>query len=820
MKPLFVSLFLCSLTQFSFGQITGQFTGPGEQPIPFANILLLNSSDPSLVKGSLTDEKGSFLLDNINPGSYILRFSGVGFQAWNSPVFEITASVIQKDFGVLVMQEDTRQLGEVVIRTEKPLFEQRVDGTVINVESSVLSKGSSALNILERSPGVVIDHRNNSIELNGKSGVMVMLNGKIMRLPLAQVVTMLNGMSANDIEKIELLTTPPSRYDADGNAGLINIVLKRNKKQGTNGAVSATAGHGWGEKGTASANIARNTGKVDTYASYTFSHDRTYSDLFITSTQNMPVLGGEMNVIVTDTAHVVHNNHNAAVGLDARINAKTLVGGSVNYNSNNTSSTTFAHADYNVVPDSLLLFNGKISGTNHWTNLISSVYLEKEISTGEKLNLDIDYLYFKNDNPSQVQSSFLNRNGNEAGNNDSLFAASQKGFANTAIQVGVLKMDYTKQLSKKLKLETGFKTTYTAGSSLSGIESLVDGKWVNRSEISNDVDMNERIGAAYASANAQLNPRVNLVIGTRFEYSHTHMDDPRNKENSLDRKLGALFPNISLSNKINDHSEILLSYSKRISRPSYNDLASYVAYSDPAAVYTGNPSLKPTITHNLKLGYNYDNYTFSLLLSRDISPIVRYQLTERPGGNLLYISPQNLDYQNNITFQTSLPWKINNWWTMNYSFSGGPRQFKVTYTRKPAEKTYFGYSANFSQTFRLPQNFQIEISGWYNSFSYNGSFKVDGFGTLNAGIKKELKNNHGTFQLAVSDIFRTMQLHTHYGALTEEAFSIKSHVTINTESRRYPIVKLTYSRPFGNAIRDRKPRGSVSNDERERIRKD
>ncbi|WP_159467776.1 TonB-dependent receptor domain-containing protein [Dyadobacter sp. 3J3] len=818
MKLLLLNLILFGLVQQTFGQISGKFVTKKDQPIPFANVILLNPVDSSLIKGSLTSETGDFQIGDIPAGKYVIRFTAVGFQNWTSQLFEIPSTGISFNLGTRKIIEDTRQLAEVVIKAEKPLFEQKIEGIVVNVENSILTKGSSALAVLERSPGVVIDHRNNSISLNGKDGVMVMINGKLMRMALSQVVELLNGTSANDIEKIELLTSPPSRYDADGNGGLINIVMKKNRDRGMSGSVSLTGGYGYREKGMAGFNLSKNTEKIRSYGSYSFSHDRTYSYMFINSSQNMPVLGGKLAVTVYDTTRTAQNNHNSTAGLDYKINSRVTIGGNVIYNASNSSSVSETHARYNVLPDSLLTFDGQISGNNHWKNLVSSLYLEKEIKSGEKLNFDLNYLRFKNNNPSQIKSSFLNADGMQGGTNDSLFAPIQQGFARTAIQVGVLKSDYSKQISKKMKMETGIKQTYSEGKSLSGIESLIDGKWVNRSETWNQIQMKESISAGYISFSTLPDPSINLNFGARFEYSQTHMDDPKTNINTIDRRLGKLFPNISFSKKFNENNELQLSYSKRISRPSYTDLASYVSYSDPTAVYTGNPLLKPTVTDNLKIGYNYRNYAFAILFSHDDHPIARYQITQKPEGNLLYVSPQNPDFQNNFTFQASLPFNIKDWWTMNYGFVGGIRNFKVSYTLVPVEKTYFGYSANFSQTFKLPQNFTMEISGWYNGTSYNGSIKTRGFGMLSSGIKKTLKGNGGSLQFSVSDILRTMQINNYYGTLTTEAFCIKNHVAFNTESRVSPIFKLTYFKSFGgNLGKNLRSTSSGSKDEADRL---
>lgn len=819
MKALSFCLLCFCFSYNMFSQISGQLTTAGGNPVPMANILLLRSTDTTLVKAALTNEKGAFHIENAGQGKYILRYSIVGYQTWDSPVFELTDSVNRRDFGIQIMKEKPKMLGEVVVRHENPLFQQQIDGLVVNVESSVLSKGSSALEVLERSPGILVNRRDNSIDLNGKNGVMVMINGKLMRIPMAQVIAMLNSMSADDIEKIELLTTPPVKYDAEGSAGMINIVLKRSKKKGTNGSFSATGGYGVGEKATGSINLTRNTKNRGIYGSYTYLHGRGHNDFHITSTQIFPLLGGAMDVDFNNTTKPVENNHNATLGFDARLNPRTTIGSGVTFNRSKLSSTINNQAGYNILPDSLLLFNGAIKAFNRWTNVISSVYLEKEIRKGEKINYDIDYLYYNNNHPSEVQSSFVTENGGTPVSSDSLYASQQRGFGHTTIQVGVGKLDYSKQLSEKTKLETGVKATYTRSNSFSGIEKLVDDKWVSQYGSPNHIVMKETIGAIYASVTSQLNPLTSLVIGTRYEYSRTRMNDVSTGKDTIDRKLAVLFPNITLSRKLNDTMELQVSFSKRISRPTYNDLASFISYNDPISVFTGNPLLKPTITNNLKLGLNYRDYSFSLVLSRDDYPIVQSQLTKSPSGNILYISPQNLISRKNLTIQTNLPLKVASWWTMNFGLVGGWKEFKEDYTLQPVDKTYFFYSLNFRESIKLPKNFLVELSGWYNSMNYYGTIKIGRSGSVNGGIKKELKGNRGSLQLSVSDIFKTMKFNIYFGSLTQEAFNVQSHVRINTESSHTQIVKLTYSRSFGSGnAKSRRSQEIGSQDEMERVR--
>jgi len=704
-------------------QVSGKLIAGNGQPIPFATVLLLKSGDTALVKATLTKENGTYRIDSVPPGSYILRFSSAGYESLDSLLFEISALDKSKDLGTLVMKEEPRQLQDVVVRAGKPLYQQRPEGITVNVEGSILTKGSSALEVLERSPGVAINHQDNSIALNGKSGVQVMLDGKPMRMSMEQVVALLNGMSANEIATIELLTTPSAGYDAEGSAGLINIVLKKNKKRGTHGAASITGGVGWGEKGGATVNIAHNTARTGIYGSYTFAHDRSYNYLSGEGYQDFPRLGGKMNVGFWSTTKPVQDVHNLKIGIDTKLNPKAIIGGSISYDRQHTVSVAVNRSEYRILPDSLLIFNGEIDGASRWDNLATAMYLEKELGHGGKINVDLDYLYYHNDNNAYVQSNFTNSDGVLAGANDSLYSPYQKSFARTAIQIAVVKMDYSKQLSKKLKLEAGVKGTFTRDPNVSGIEKWLNNGWVASAETSNDRVMKEGIGAGYASLHAQIDSSTNLVMGARYEYSHTRLDDANNKANSIIRRQGTFFPDVFLTRKLTDHSNIQLSYTKRINRPTYNDLASYVGYSDPVAVYSGNPLLRSTITHNLKLGTTYHGYVFSLLLSRDLYPIARYQLTTNSSHNLLYISPQNLVYEDKMILQAYLPFKMTSWWDMSYSFAGGPGKFKVDYTLYPAEKAYFGYTVNGSQAFRLPGRLSVEISGWYHAVSYEGRRK-------------------------------------------------------------------------------------------------
>ncbi len=815
MKAVSLFLLLTGLCDLTYGQVSGRLITAAGQPIPFANVVLLSSPDSTFLQATLTDENGDYRLDAEAGGAYQVRASSLGYRSWQSPIFSLTTGQMINDLGSQVMLEDLQLLDEVAVRASKPLFQQTPEGTVVRVESSPMSKGSSALQILERSPGVHIDYRNNGIALNGKGGVAVMINGKLLRMSADQVLALLNGTSGNDIATIELLSTPGARYDAEGSAGIINIVLKGydSPTKGTTGSVTLTAGYGRAEKGSGSISLAHNMEKLSLYGSFSVFYDRTYSDMYIDSWQNMPALGGQLYVSASDTTRIVQNNHDFTLGTDIRLGGKTTLNININGNSSKRRSTDVNQSSYTIDPDSTLFFDGVITGTSRWRSWINSVDLQTKWKDSRTFRATADYVDFTSTNPSQVMSSFLNEAGGNAGNNDSLFAPHQRGFASTAIRVGVGKVDYTQQVSARLRLEAGLKASYTRNKSMAGIESLVDDHWISRTETADEILMRESIAAGYLSANYRLNADMTLSAGLRYEHSRTLMNNTENAERIVDRKAGVLFPNIAFTKKIADESEFLFSYTKRIGRPSYNDLASFIRYSDPSAVYTGNPLLRPTITHNLKIGGSIRGKSLHLVLSREGHPIAGYQITEGPRRNLLYISPQNLLWQKSINLEAGLPLSISGWWNMSYGFTGGLRVFRAVHTREPVQKSYFGYSLNMTQSFKLPARFSAELSGWYNSVSYNSTVRVGGMGAVNAGMKKELRNNRGSLLLSVTDVFRTMKINTYYGTIAEEAFSIRNHVSINTESRVASVIKFTFTKSFGR-------QNAVSAEKRDQSRKD
>ena len=268
---LFFILLSTSLLSYSQEAIVGKVQDEVGNSIAYVNVLLLKTVDSTLIKGAITDDNGTFLLESVVDGNYIVSVSMMGFKPKTTEPFEFDGSS-KLMLSAIILSEGV-ELDGVTVSSKKNLYVQKIDRIVINVASSILSAGSSALEILERSPGVLIDRQNSAISLVGKSGVVVMINGKQSYMPTASLVQLLQGMNANNIETIELITTPPANFDAEGNAGFINIVLKEQTDIGLNGSYSLSFGLGNGTVTSDNINVNYRKGRINLFGNYSFQRD-------------------------------------------------------------------------------------------------------------------------------------------------------------------------------------------------------------------------------------------------------------------------------------------------------------------------------------------------------------------------------------------------------------------------------------------------------------------------------------------------------------------------------------------------------------------
>lgn len=795
----------------SYGQISGIVTNSRKEPIPFVNVALYNALDSSIVSGTSSNENGIFVIGQVPTGTFFLKLSSIGYRTFQSNRFTLTERNPKVEIDNLLLSEENTMLNEVVITAKKDLIQNTSSGKVVNVQSSLMSKGSNALQVLERLPGVITDRRNNQFSLNGQSGVTVLLNGRRLQLSADELMNLLENTVADNIEKIELITSPTAQYDADGGAGIINIVLKKNEDEGRKVNFSTTAGYGYREKALGSLSLSHGSGKANIFVSYSFLHDASRSGFIGKGTNELSFLSSANTSIFSGITRRFQQAHTINFAGEYHPNKRITLGGDValsfskaHHLANNEVIWEFTNGEY-------LGFKALSDGFASRTNGLYSFYVKDKLSEKSQLNWDMNYISYTNSSPTFIDSDYFDRQGNETTPQNPIFTAGNRGESISKIQAGVIKLDYALELNTKINAEFGVKGSLSANTNESTIERKTDDHWEVDPRSQSTIDSQEKIAAIYLQGKYILHPKATIQAGLRYEYWQRKI-----KTYNDAFTIAGLFPSMTYTHELNTRANLSINYSRRISRPAYTDLISNLFYNDPTFVFSGNPLLKPTITDVVKADFTTRGFNMGLSFQYDLHPILRYQITTNATKDIGISSPQNLDYQKSINLFLNYPLQITRWWKLSVSSSTSLRKYKVSYSLHPAEKTFLFENINFSQNLVLPANIELELSGWYNFPMFEGTNRLQGFGVVNLGIAKKLKKEKGTVQLSLPDVFRSFGVHTHIGGMTPIVFNINTVSHWRDESAFYRVVKLTYSRSFGkNTFHTLK---RTDTEERERIK--
>lgn len=396
--------FLLNLQAFGQSQISGRVESDG-RPVAFAIVLMLSGQDSSLVKGRMTGETGAYSVDDVKPGQYLMLASMIGYKKMYSAVFSVPPTKGTIELKTIELVLDSRQLGEVTVEASKPLFEQQIDRMVVNVQSSITAASGTALQVLERSPGVLVDHHNSAISMNGKNGVQVMVNGKLSRMPMESLYQMLGSMPAANIEQIELITTPPANMDAEGNAGFVNIVLRKNEAEGMNGSFFLNAEKRRRFSGALGADINFRKNKFSLFASHAFTYDRRMMYIDIDRHRSLPNYNFDFISLAARKGGA--DAHNFRLGIDYQLSPKTVTGILITVFDRNWAQTTDMYANFRLNPGDDSLVAGFRKDKNLSEQYMANVNFRHSFTDKQQLNLDLDYFYNHSNQPQNYLFDYL-----------------------------------------------------------------------------------------------------------------------------------------------------------------------------------------------------------------------------------------------------------------------------------------------------------------------------------------------------------------------------------------------------------------------------
>ena len=781
---LVVQLFLLSLN-LSAQTLSGRVLDAENETVPYATVMLLSTADSSLVKAGYTEENGTFMFQKFGAGEFQLQITNVGLDDYLSDPIRIDDENQVLELNQIQMTATGTDLALVIVKTTRPLVEILPDKTVFNVENSINATGSDALELLRKSPGVVVDG-NDNILLQGKTGVRIYIDGKPSPMAGSDLTNYLRSLQSSEIEAIEIITSPSAKYEAEGNAGILNIRLKKDKRLGMNGTLNA--GFGYGEYAKANNSVSMN------YRNKQSNYFGTYG-LNLGKNTNYNNLLRRQNGNEFDQQSKMLNKgpvHNFKVGADYFLNSKHTVGVMINGNVadrdlTNSSRTPFGSLETGEIEQILVADN---TNDMHRTNVNANLNYNFRDTLGNSFTMDADYGVFRSSADSWQPNTYLNPLDNSI--------ISERFFrtdAPTDINIYTFKGDYERRfLGGQLGL--GFKFALVETDNTFDFFNVVDNDPILDIDRSNQFKYDERVNAAYFTFNRSINQQWAFQVGLRVENTNSQGDLISQKDNgneNVKRNYTDLFPNAGITYNLNQKNSFGLNYSRRIDRPNYQDLNPFEFKLDELTFQRGNPFLRPQYTNSVQLRHTYAyRLNTSISYSHTSDFFARLTQPAGEGSNASYITQENIADRKNLSLNVSMPFSVAKWWQVYANASVYNTDYYADFGEGnivDLNATAFNFYAQ--NTFMMPKGFKLQLSGFYNSPGiWGGTFESFSMYSVDAGLQKSFFDNKATVKLSVSDIFNTMQWGgvSDFGGLYIEARG-------GWESRQ---LKLNVSYNFGN----------------------
>ncbi len=786
--------------------LTGKITDQDHKALDAAVVSLMKVKDSILVKNVLTEANGIFEFSDLKANNYFVIVTNLGYKKYKSTAFDLQKSL---ELPAFLLETEVKGLQEVTVTSKTPFIERKIDRTVVNVDAMIANAGSNALEVLEKSPGIMAD--DNGIRLKGKAGVQIFIDDKPTYLSGEELNNYLKSLPASALKQIEIMTNPPAKYEAAGNAGVINIKLKRDKNKGLFGNIAVNFGQGRYARSNNSLNLNYNSKKWSFFSNFNARVSNSYQDLNINRTYQNADLSVKSYFNQNSYIKKSALSGMGKIGLDYYLSDKTTLGivinGLNNPNKNKTDNTAQVLDNQQVLAKKVLADN---TDNGIFNNLTYNINLRHQFdSTGQSLTLDADYVtYHSNADQKYLNSAFLPN-----GNLD--FKDQLNGALPSSISIYALKTDYTKPLKKGAKLEAGLKTALTKTDNVADYKTTENGVTSINYDLTNHFLYNEMINAGYLNFSQSIK-RVELQAGLRLENTvleGNQLGNGVSQPSKFDNHYTKLFPTFYISYKLDStgNQQVGFNYGRRIERPSFEFLNPFISPLDKFTFYSGNPFLRPTFSNNLTLSYNYGQ-GFSTNLNYSYTTDAINETLEIDAKGIYFSRPNNIGQTKNISLDFTFAFPISKKINSNFYLELGHNQYisKLYTENLNASGNYVTSNGNVS--FQLKKGWAAEISGQYQTDFTYGQLVIKGFGLMNASASKKILNNKGSLKFTMNDIF-----HTRIGSgIINNLRLTKADWNSTLDTR---VAVLTFSYNFGKATKGReKHQGSGSDTERQRVR--
>jgi len=770
-KVLLFALAFCMITVKIFAQNTGEgkisgkiFEAETNQAIPFAAAILLDKKTKATVKVAQSDIDGNFTLINIPKGVYTFKASYVGFQTMVRDSVSISDAVKTVDFGTIKMKPAKGNLlNEVQVTAPKTTMQLGIDKKVFSVDQSLVSEGGSASDLLQNVPSIQTDIDGN-VSLRGSAGVRVLIDGKPSLIAGGNIAQILQSIPASSIESVELITNPSAKYDAEGQSGIINIVLKRNKKLGFNGSLALTAGNR--DNYNANTSLSFQNKKVNLYGNYSYRYGNRigggYNNINYkpTTTTASTILQANQN---TDSEGL-EKGHNLKAGLDYFLAEKSVVSFSSGFNirdNNQNELLSINQLGTNFTPIQLSNRDNINEGAGNSYDL-NLDFSQKFKKPKEELTFNVSFGEGTNDNYQTYSTNVYNKNGVPVTTAPDVQRNDRDGLnRNYNFQT-----DFTLPIGNLGKIETGLRSQFriAESSTYADVINPVNGQFNFNYLLSNEFNSKEQIHAAYFNYQNQVK-NFGYQLGLRAE------------DATLDTRLGAydinsnltyvpgqvaytrLYPSVFLTQKFKGDQQLQLSYSRRVNRPRGWDTNPFLDVSDPFNYRQGNVNLKPEDVHAFELSHSKFWKKFSLISTvymRQTNDVIQRLKTEPDANGITISSPQNLT--RNVSSGLELIGKFDLF--KKWNFTANINLYESKMVGIPAsligivQSSGFSYNANLTNNFILPYGITLQLKGDYRSREIQAQGSRKAMYGLDAGAKYDI-NKKSSLSLNIRDVFAT-----------------------------------------------------------------
>jgi hypothetical protein len=768
--------------------------GRNSSPIAFATVMLLNAFDSTLAKGAISDTSGVFKIEKISSGNYRIKISYIGYQNFDGTNFTLNTENPYKLFGNISLNITDQILNEVVVQGEKPPVERKVGKVIVNPSNSVFKTSNTALDVLSRSPGLIVNGQG-GITMQGNTTPVVTIDGKTVPLTTEEI----KNIPAGDIDEIEIISNPSANFEGDRNA-IINIKLKRDKSLGLNGSAYGEYGRNkYFNQYAAGVSANYKTKKLVLYGRYGFSQYNNFikADLTrrFTGTEELETLHSNSRI----NTHPI--NHQVNLGLDYFLGKKSSVGFLIRANqlteNNNTNSNTSIQRE-NESANSLLLDTKNENDIESANRSINLNYRGTLNDKGSELRVDLDYAGYKNKQDQLLNTIY---------SFPDVLNNSLRGSFSSDLDIRSIKVDYILPFSKSGDLNIGFKSNWINTRNDMLFDTLIDNKWDYDEKRSNKFSYDENTIAGYVTYNKEID-KVSLILGLRVENTRTTGNSLTLSEVAK-RNYTRWLPSLHLNYKINTKSILELSFIRKLARPGFRDLNPFIFYIDPYTYTEGNPFLLPKDINKSSISYSYKEYSTSL------SYIVETNLfSQMPEQNeqtkVTKFTRVNLGRSDFVTLDLWIPVKITQWWKVQNYFIVSYNRYQSRYLEGSFDKDVVAYNITNTNTFSLPQKVNLQVRFNYESPNVSTFYTQQSQWNLSIGVNRSILKNKGNLTLNMNDIFWTQKDRVSVKYLNMDSKFIQRG------SSQYANIRLTYK--FGQSTYKRNNKNSGTIDEENRVK--